>query len=172
MSYASLFSGFPSNAQLWIYPTRQLLGEQRRDQLLNAVRAFLSTWRSHGTPVTAAAEVLDDRFLVIAAYVEGDHVSGCGIDASTRVLKDAASGVGIEWEDALNVQYRSDSGTVESVSRLDFKRLARNAAIDSSVFVFDPSLTTVGELREGAFERPASESWHRRYFDQAVPAGS
>jgi hypothetical protein len=36
--------------------------------------------------------------------------------------------------------------------------------VTPSTPVFDNTITTVGELREGAWERPAAESWHGRAF--------
>ena len=172
MTYNSLFPGFPRDAQLWIYTTAQSLDETKCNAFLAQIRAFLSTWKSHGAPVTAAAEILDDRFLVVAAYLESDHVSGCGIDASTRAFDDAARSLDIRWEESLNVLYRTASGAVSSVSRQEFRRLAGSGEIHESVRVFDPSITSLGALRDGAFEMPASESWHARYFRGATAAVS
>ncbi|HEX7069839.1 MAG TPA: hypothetical protein VF190_03490 [Rhodothermales bacterium] len=168
MAIDTLFSDYPAHAQLWVYPTAQTLSDEQEAGLLAALQPFLSTWTTHGSPVTASAAVVGRRFLLIAGYIPDGGVSGCGIDASTRAIEQAARSQGIEWASTLEVFYRDASGTVASVGRRDFRQLAENGTVSDQVAVFDPSITTVGALRDGSFERPASESWHGRYFERTA----
>ena len=168
MSYEHLFPRFPDAAQLWVYVSDRPLSRDVQENLLGTLEHFLAGWQSHGAPVTAAAEILDDRFLLVAGYLEDDHVSGCGIDASTRALHEAASAHSVTWAPSLDVLFRNPEGSVQNLSRVEFRQLAQSGTIPASTPVFDPSITTVGALRSGKFEMPAEASWQSRYFARSA----
>jgi hypothetical protein len=50
------------------------------------------------------------------------------------------------------------------VSRAEFKALAEAGSVTDETPVFDLSVTRVRQAREGGWERPAGDSWHRRYL--------
>ena len=171
MADCSVFSALPDDASLWIHTADASLEGATQTALLNRLSEFMETWTSHQHPVHGAATVLHDRFLVVAAASDGpDDISGCGIDALTHAIDDAAAALGLSWVPALHVLYRAPDGTVTAVPRRVFQQRAEEGLLTLETPVFDPSLCTLGALRAGRLERPARASWHAQLLPDAAPA--
>ncbi len=166
----TLFAEFPDEARLWIFAADRPLSEAESQTLLETLLPFLKDWKAHGLPVQGQATVLHRRFLLLAGYVPDGAISGCSIDAATRAVEAAAQKVGITWVSPLVVFYRDAEGSVQHASRGQFRRLIAEGKVTAETPVFDLSLTTVGALRSGAFEKPASQSWHARVFSMTPHA--
>jgi len=171
MADLSPFSALPDDARLWIHATAEPLSEGPRAALRDHLSTFIGDWASHGHDVNGAATVLHDRFLVVAAVsTGGDDISGCGIDDLAHAIDQAASRLNIEWVPSLHVLYRAGDGSVVSASRRAFQTQAEEGAVTAETPVFDPSLTTLGALRNGQLEKPAHTSWHAQLL--GTPAGT
>ncbi|MEF8815929.1 MAG: hypothetical protein V5A58_04010 [Salinibacter sp.] len=154
-------AALPDDARLWIHAAASPLGDDRQAALLDRLSTFMEGWRAHERSVEGAATILHDRFLVVAATPVGSgDLSGCGIDDLAHAIDDAASALEVAWVPSLHVLYRDGDGRVVATSRRAFQERATDGIVTADTPVFDPSLTTLGALREGAFERPARESWH------------
>lgn len=164
------FSSFPHTARLWVYAADAPLDEATAATIHEQLDAFMDDWTSHGRPVEGAAHIEEGRFILIAATIHGGDISGCGIDASVHAVEQAAQAAGIAWIPSLHVIYRDAEGQVQHVSRSAFRALAEEGTVTADTPVFDPSITTVGALRAGAFEQRAGDAWHARAFDLAQPA--
>jgi hypothetical protein len=161
MADVSAFSALPDDARLWIRAAASPLDAATQSALLDRLSAFMDGWASHQRPVEGAAAVLHDRFLAVAATpADGGDISGCGIDDLVHTIDDAASALEIEWVPSLHVLYRAPDGAVVAASRRTFQQRAEDGAVTADTPVFDPSLTSLGALRDGAFEQPARDSWH------------
>jgi hypothetical protein len=168
---SSLLPDLPDAARVWIHPAAAPLDADTQAALRERLGAFVDEWSSHQQNVKGGVAVLHDRFVVLAgARVDGADPSGCAIDDATRAVDAAAEALGIEWVPSLHLLYRTDDGRVEAVSRSRFRALAEEGAVTTETPVFDPSVTTLGALREGAFEQPAGRSWHADAFSLATPA--
>jgi hypothetical protein len=172
MAYTSLFSDRPGTARLWIHVARHDVPRASQEALRDDLASFFASWDSHGQPVSADMAWRDDRFLFITAHVtaEGAAVSGCATDALVHTIREAATAHDIAWAPALSVPYRTDNGSVAVADRAAFAKLARAHTVDATTPVFDPSLSTLSALCNGAFEQPAGTSWHARAFSLAHPA--
>ncbi len=170
MTYSDLFPALPDAARCWIYVAERTLTQAEQEALLDALHAFFGGWASHGRPVHGAAETLDDRFLVVAATLAEGDISGCGIDASVRVVTEAAQRLGVAWAAPLHVFFRDEAGAVQHLPRPAFRKLVQAGAVTAETPVFDVSLATLGSLRGGGFEQPAGASWHARVFRIPQPA--
>jgi hypothetical protein len=164
MSFSSLFPDLPDDARIWVYTTADPLSDEERRELEERLTSFVDGWTSHQQPVRGAVAIRDDRFVMLAATVEGGDVSGCGIDASVHAVDDAAGDLAIDWLGPLDIIYRDDDGTVQTASRPQFRSLVAEGDVDGDTHVFDPSVTTLGEVRSGGFELPAADAWHGRLF--------
>lgn len=155
------FSRFPDEARIWIHAADAPMPGDTHEALLHRLSAFFDRWTSHEHAVQGAASVLYDRFLVVAAVREdaGD-ISGCGIDDLIHALDDAASALEVDWVPALHVLYRAQDGSVVATPRRAFQKRGKDGSVTLDTPVFDTSLTTLGAMRDGAFERPARDSWH------------
>ncbi len=162
MNHSLLFPELPDRAQVWTYGARRPVPADVRQRLVEGLRTFMAHWTSHGRAVQCAVQFLYDRFLVIAAYVPGDALSGCGVDASTDAVADISEALGIEWAGPLDVFYRAGHDEIISVSRSEFRTRSSSGMITGDTVVFDLSVTTLGELRNGRWETEAAASWHHR----------
>lgn len=142
-----------NDSHIWIFGISPSLDAEKSGVLMRRVEAFIDNWASHGTPVTAAAEVREGSFLVVAAD-ERSEKSGCSIDRMFGTLRELERELGVQILDSTRVFFR-ENGNVRAVGRSDF----RNAA-DAETRVFDITAERLGEVRQGAWERRAAESWH------------
>jgi hypothetical protein len=144
-----------NDAHIWIFGISPALDAERSGILLREVNAFLDAWTAHGVPINGAAEVREGSFLIVAAD-EHSEKSGCSIDRMFGTLRKLEQQFGVQILDANRVFLRDDGETVRAVARAEF----RNAAT-AETRVFDVTAEKLGEVRQGAWEKRASDSWHR-----------
>jgi hypothetical protein len=167
----ALLPDLPDAARVWIHPAAEPLSEDTQTALLDRLNAFVEDWTSHQQAVRGGVTILHDRFVVLAgARVDGENPSGCAIDDATHAVTSAADALGIDWVPSLHVLYRADDETIAAVSRSAFQDRVDTGAITTATPVFDPSVTTLGAIRNGAFEQPAGQSWHATAFSLPDPA--
>jgi hypothetical protein len=83
------------------------------------------------------------------------------------VLQGVEDRLGTSLVDHHRVWFRQGKD-IQCVDRATFKGLVEAGRVGPDTVVFDQSVTRLGRLRAGEWERPARESWHRRAF---FPAG-
>lgn len=159
----------PDDARLWVFTADRPLSPPERTRLHEALTRFIAAWASHGRPVPADFDIVEDRFVVVGAHLEGG-VSGCGIDSLVHAVEAAGAEVGIEWVGGLQVVYRDADGAIQALPRPAFRQLVRDGTVTAATPVFDTTLATVGDLRRNGLERPAGSAWHGRVFRLAEPA--
>lgn len=157
------FDDLPDHGRLWVFPLSRPLAEAERAVVLGAVDAFLATWAAHGSPLRSGRELRDDRFLLVGVDEDAEAPSGCSIDALVNRLRAIGGDLGVTFIDHAPIWYRDAEG-VQTVSRPEFKKLAADGSVSRDTRVFDTSLTRIADLRGGALERPAAETWHGRAF--------
>ena len=153
----------PDSARIWINPVNRNLTSEEQGRILESLSKFVANWSSHGRKVVAEAAIAADRFVITAAHVPGGDVSGCGIDASVHALSGIANDLNFEWASALDVFFKLEN-VVRQADRATFSKLALRGTVSPDTMVYDTSLTTLGDLRQGRFELPARQSWHGRVF--------
>ena len=144
-----------NDAHIWIFGISPSLDAAQSAAVLRQVDAFLDDWAAHGVPITGAREMREGSFLIIAAD-ENREKSGCSIDRMFGTLKSLERELNVKILDANRVFLR-DHGSVRAVARGEF----RNAA-SLETPVFDVTAEKLGEVRTGAWERRAADSWHRQ----------
>ncbi len=160
----------PDSARIWIFSLDH--APTCPQHLKEAIDLFLTRWLSHGRRVAGAQTILDERFLVTAGHIPtGGEISGCGMDALFRAVNEACAAAGVRVLPPLLVHYRDETGDIQSISRRTFRTLVENGSAGPSTRILDPSLTTLGALRAGGFERPLHLSWNAavlRWSEQKV----
>jgi hypothetical protein len=97
--------------------------------------------------------------------------SGCSIDALVHAVREAERRLDVALTDNAAVWFRRD-GELRRASREEFRRLAAEGAVTLDTVVFDNTVTTVGAMRAGGWERPARQTWHARAFFGPRPAAT
>jgi len=145
-------SRLSDDANIWIFPITPAIADP--GAMLRQVDSFLDSWASHNTPVLAARELRDGRFLIVAADKDAEK-SGCSIDRLFALVRTMEREFAVSMLDASLVYYRDADGTVREAKRSEL----RDRANDSTI-VFDTTAPTLGDIRSGTWERPARDSWH------------
>ncbi len=157
------FEDFPDDTRLWVYGFEAALDDPMKNKVVDQLRRFLPTWAAHGMPVDGAYSMLHDRFVFLAGRCS-DGISGCSIDSSVKSFKELKKKYDI---DALNrslVFFRTADGTIESLGRVEFQAEVDAGRITDTTVVFDPTIQTLGDLREGRFDTTFGDCWHARVF--------
>ncbi len=162
-----MFSTLSDDANVWLHAANRSLLPEEADRVLSHVKAFRSTWRSHGRLVVSDAELIDDRLLVIAAEVPGGGLSGCGIDKSLHTLDAVALELNFAWVGGLDIVFRGADGKIQTASRSAFRGLSESGAVDGQTPVVDLAVSRLDELRRRGIEVPLASSWHSRLLSSA-----
>ncbi len=158
------------DARVWVYGLDRPLAPGERARLAAVLDAFVAGWTSHAEPVEGAWDVLEDRFLVVAARCAAG-LGGCAIDDGVRAVREAAARVGVDPLRRDLVFWRTPDGWVRVDTRADFAARVAAGEVGDDTPVFDTTVSTLGDLR-ARFETTMARSWHARAFSRpATPPG-
>ena len=141
-------------AAIWIFGITPRVDDEAAATVLRQVDAFLDQWAAHRVPVLSGRDLRDGSFLIVAAE-KNSETSGCSIDAMFGIMRALERAFGVQMLDASRVFYRDPNGDVASVARGEFRNVANEETI-----VFDTTAQRLGDVRSGAWERRAADSWH------------
>ncbi len=158
-----LFPNFPDSARVWVFALARALSPAERALVASRLDAFVAAWKSHGAPVHGAYHVVEDRFVLIAGYVD-DGVSGCSTDSMMRVMKELKQEHRIDGFDRTVVFFRDAGGAARAASRDEFQKLVESGVVGDDTVVFDATVQTVGDVRGGRFETTFARAWHATAF--------
>ena len=78
---------FNPASRVWIYQSNRLFSISEALEIEEMLEAFVSDWKSHGTPVKGYANLFFGQFIVLMADESATGVSGCSTDSSVRLIK-------------------------------------------------------------------------------------
>ena len=157
------FDELPDDGRLWVFPLSRPLEDHETDRCSSVVEAFLHQCAAHGVSLRCAHQLREGRFLLVGVDVDAEAPSGCSIDALVGQLRTLGEELDVTFIDHTSVWYREED-EVRTVSRTEFRSLAKVGSVSSDGSVFDTTLTRVGQARDGSLERPARDTWHGRAF--------
>jgi hypothetical protein len=150
-----------NQSRVWIYGAERAMTEAETNQVRTELQGFVTNWVSHRKELKAGADVLHNRFIVVAVDETKSEASGCSIDGSVHFLQELGARVEVDFFNRMIFSYRDENNNVQTVSRDTFKELYRAGKLENDTIVFDPLVKELGELRQ-IFERPLEDSWHSR----------
>lgn len=148
-------------SRVWVYGAERALTSEETVTAQKELQTFVAGWVSHRRELKASADVLHNRFLVIAVDETAAEASGCSIDGSVHFLQGLGARMGVDFFNRMIFSYRDQSGEIHTVPRDEFKVLYKSGQLENDTIVFDPLVKELGELRQ-IFERPLEDSWHSR----------
>jgi hypothetical protein len=154
---------FPDNSRIWFFPLKEALNEEQTLELYSALQGFIAGWQAHKQQLTAGAVVLANQVVLVVADDEKVKASGCSIDALTRSVEGIVRELGSEIARASEVLYFRGSSAI-CCSRAEFQRLAEQGEVTPETEVFNGMLSSLSEVRAGAWRCPARQSWHGAAF--------
>ena len=158
------FDELPDDARLWAFAASRRLTEDEAVRLLAATEPFLAGWAAHRTPLATAHEWRFNQFLFIAVDETAAGASGCSIDTLMSFVRELEQQLEVRFTDHGSVWFRDQAGAIQCATREEFQRIVDEGAIGPDTAVFDNTIQTVGALRDGRWEVPASRSWHGPAF--------
>lgn len=150
-----------SESRIWIYGAERALSDAETNTVKARLQEFVAGWVSHRRELKAGADVLHNRFLVVAVDETQAEASGCSIDGSVHFIQELGAELGIDFFNRMRFSYRDGRGNIHTVGRDEFKDLYKSGSLENDTIVFDPLVKELGELRQ-IFERPLEDSWHSR----------
>ena len=157
------FDRLPPDARLWIFAAERTLSAAESARVLEETDAFIQQWMAHGVPLNAARDLRHNRFVLVGVDERAAGVSGCSIDALVRRMQQLEGVLGLELVNNAPVLYRHGD-VIERVSRERFAELAASGTVSPGTWVFDNTLTRVGDLLAGKWEVKAADAWHAKAF--------
>ena len=148
-------------SRVWVYAADRPFTAAEQARIRPILQRFAQEWISHNQQLRAGADILHDRFIVLAVDETQAGASGCSIDKSVHFLKALQAEIGVDLFDRMRFSYRNTEGEVVTLPRDKFAAAFAAGHIDDSTTVFDPLVHTLRDLRE-RFEKPLAESWHAR----------
>ncbi len=156
----ALFSTLPDAARLWLLALTQAVDPA---MLAPEIDALLGKWRHKGTQYQADWALLEGRILAIAEPTLAEQPSGCAIDGMQRGLGQALGRLELRLEDPQAVLVRLPDG-LRTLPRADLATHLADGTLTATTPVVDLALLTLGDFRQGRFERPLGETWIGRKF--------
>lgn len=152
----------PADARTWVFGASRTLSVDESRRLLEEVDPWLARWSAHGMPLTVGRTMMENRFLVVAVDQRDAHASGCSIDGLFRHLQELERILDASLVGSARVYWRAAEG-IRSADRSAFAAAAQRGEVGPETRVFDPTVSTLGEWRDG-FEKVARESWHSAFM--------
>jgi len=148
---------FAGDSRVWIYQSSRLFSLGEALQIEEILEAFVSNWKSHGTPVKGYANLFFGQFIVLMADESATGVSGCSTDSSVRLIKELEQAFKVTLFDRLSLAFVIK----ESIQLLPMAQL--NYAVEKSFITgdtlyFNNLVQTKKELIEN-WIIPVKDSW-------------
>lgn len=161
---ALTFDGLRADSRIWVFASSRPFTEQERQELDTLLVKVREKWDIKQPGMRGCHEFIEDRFLVVGADESQGIIDGCSVDAMMSWILRLEGQTGLKLMDRMVIHYRDAEGAPQSVSRPQFAELASSGEVTAATHVFDTTIHSVGELREGRFEVPMSETWHGQAF--------
>jgi len=152
--------GLDDSSKVWIYQSNRVLTPEEGEATQRALDQFASTWVAHSRQLKASAQLVENRFIILAVDETMAGATGCSIDSSVRFLKSLQDQLKIDLFDRMRFAYQDKDGKIQCIDRASFADLYAEGEITDSTMVVDTLVKTKGDLP--AILKPLSESWHQR----------
>lgn len=153
------FDALPAQSRIWVFAASRPLVGETRDAVLRSVEKFMHAWEKKAEHIGGAAEIVEDRFLLVGANESRADLSGCSIDAMHSWVMRLRNEIDLELIDRMAVFFRNADGAVEQLPRFTFKRKVMAGEFGPDTPVFDTAISRIESLREGRFEVPLRDHW-------------
>jgi hypothetical protein len=157
---SSLFK-LKETSRVWVYQSNKTLSEKEVIVLQSQLNAFVKDWTAHSQQLSAASDILFNRFVILAVDESQAGASGCSIDKSIHFLQSVENQYNITLFDRLTFAY-FDKNEAQIVSSNELKQLYTEGAISDETLVFDNMVNTVAALKT-SWLKPLGASWHKRF---------
>lgn len=143
--------------KVWIYLSDKELSTEVKASIAVDCKAFLNEWNAHGNMLTASAEILHNRFIVIKVDESGYAASGCSIDKQVQFIKVLEQKYNISLLNRLLVAYK-DGEAIAIKPANEVKRMLKEGTLSLDTIYFDAAIVDAQQFAT-SFEIPIGKSW-------------
>ena len=148
---------FNNNSRVWIYQSNRMFTLHEAFQIEDMLKAFVSSWHSHGTSVTGYANLFFGQFIVLIADETKSGVSGCSTDSSVRMIKDIEQMFNVNMFDRLLLGFIVKE-RVQMIPMAQLYYALENNFIEPSTLYFNNTVPDLEQLKD-KWLIPLKESW-------------
>lgn len=138
-NFKDIFPGLPGYSRVWIYSADRELSGTEKIYTKEKLKEFVEGWAAHGKGLMAAADVLFDRFIILAVDEQQVRASGCSIDSSVRFIKELGSELNVDFFNRLKLYVVKD----EEIKRIHIADLI----LHENDLLFDPMIADLNDFR-------------------------
>ena len=152
---------FSPDSRVWVYTSNRPLSPEEAAFAQQNLDAFCHQWTAHNQALKAAAEVVENQFLVLMVDETQAGASGCSIDKSVHFLERLGEEIGVDFFERMRFAWTDEQGQMHFANRPEFVAKVREGVISSSTLVADTLVQTKAQLAE-KWMVPFEKSWHKR----------
>ena len=156
------FENLPPESKIWIYQSNRKFTDDEFSEIKTSVENFVKNWAAHGTSLEASYLLKYNRFIIFAVNQEPQVATGCSIDKSVQFIQELEQKYKVDLLDKMNVTFKNGE-FVAHKTLIEFKKMAKDKAVTGSTIVFNNLVNNIEEFND-AWEVPADDSWHSRFF--------
>lgn len=156
------FENLPPESKIWIYQSNRKFTDDEFSEIKTSVENFVENWAAHGTSLEASYLLKYNRFIIFAVNQEIQVATGCSIDKSVQFIQELEQKYKVDLLDKMNVTFKNGE-FVAHKTLIEFKKMAKDKAVTGSTIVFNNLVNNIEEFND-AWEVPAEDSWHSRFF--------
>jgi len=161
-----LFPNLPSSSKTLVFTASSFLSEAEAESFIMRLSAFIRTWQSHGSGLSADLKLIANRLLIVAIDESGVSASGCSLDSLTHFLKAEVNTTQIDWFNRTEVLHRPHLSTPTNIndgwtvtSQSEFHDLLKSDQLSLDTEVLNTTVMTLASARLILVQK-VSESWH------------
>lgn len=154
-------TSLPDYARVWVYQADRLFTEAEVKEIAELGSQFVQGWASHGKDLSAALDVIYNRFVVLAVDEQVAAASGCSIDSSVGWIRGIQEKFQVNLLDKMNITFRDKNEDIQLLHLNDFRDLLDSKQLDENTVVFNNLVANVGEFKS-SWETTISNSWHKQ----------
>lgn len=124
---------------------------------------FVSSWKSHGTPVKGFATLFFGRFIVFLADERASGVSGCSTDSSVHLIKEIEKKFNVEMFNRQTLAFVVNN-KIELIPLAQLSYAIENKFIEAGTIYFNNTVLTKEQVIN-QWMIPAGQSWLKKYFE-------
>lgn len=151
---------FAPETRVWIYPCSRKLTDAEAEIAENQLLAFCKTWTAHNQALRAAAEIFENRLVILAVDESQAGASGCSIDKSVHFLEQLGQRLGVDFFDRMTFGWVSGDAVIFG-NQTALAEAVRTGKISSETLMLNTLAKNRRELAE-QWLVPFAQSWHRR----------
>ncbi len=155
----SPFNGFDPSSRIWLFQTIEPLSKEDQKVIRQLLDTFISGWTAHQQSLQAAFNLYLDHFLVVSVDAQGNHATGCSLDALHQHVASIGNQIGKDLFNRLHIPVFLEDGIV-FYTKKELKTRLHEGIICSDSLILDQTIQQIGEWRN-MWITPIKSSWIR-----------